>query len=75
MKVVDERKNPMTMTAEYQMMNELIDQVRWNCTVLDAVKQCAQSSEEIKQIDNALETSKNVIEKARETLKSVPEFE
>jgi hypothetical protein len=63
------------MTAEYQMMNELIDQVRWNCTVLDAVKQCAKSPEEISEIDRALETSKGVIEKAKETLKSVPEFE
>ncbi|MCL2348989.1 MAG: hypothetical protein FWC50_12120 [Planctomycetaceae bacterium] len=65
----------MTMTAEYQMMNELIDQVRWNCTVLDAVKQCAQSPEEIREIDKALETSRNVIEKAKEALKSVPTFE
>jgi len=63
------------MTAEYQMMNELIDQVRWNCTVLDAVKQCAQSPEDVREIDSALETSKCVIEKARETLKTVPEFE
>lgn len=63
------------MTAEYQMMNELIDQVRWNCTVLDAVKRCARSPEDISEIDNALETSKSVIEKARETLKTVPEFE
>ena len=62
----------MPMTAEYQMMNELIDQVRWNCTVLDAVKRCAQSPEEIREIDNALETSKSVIEKTRETLKTVP---
>jgi len=72
---VYERKYPMTMTAEYQMMNELIDQVMWNCTVLDAVKRCAQSPEEIHEIDHALETSKGVIEKAKETLKTVPEFE
>jgi len=54
------------------MMNGLIDQVRWNCTVLDAVKRCAQSSEDVREIDNALETGKSVIEKVRETLKTVP---
>ena len=65
----------MPMTAEYQMMNELIDQVRWNCTLLDAVKQCAQSPEDVREIDSALETGKSAIEKTRETLKTVPEFE
>jgi len=65
----------MGMTAEHLMMHELIDQVQWNCTVLDAVRQCAQSPEEISEIDHALEASMSVIERAKETLKTVPEFE
>jgi hypothetical protein len=62
----------MTMTAEYQMINELIDQVRCNNTVLVAARQCAQTPDEIREIEEAIETNIALVEKAREALKDVP---
>ena len=62
----------MTITAEYQMINELIDQVRCNNTVLDAAKQCVQTPDEVQEIEKAIEDNLELIKKARETLKDVP---
>ena len=63
------------MTAEYQMMNELVEQVEWNCTIFTAAREIAQSSDEIGEIEKALENSKAVIARAKETLKTVAKYE
>jgi hypothetical protein len=60
------------MSAESQMMHELIDQVRWNCTVMTGMKELAQTPDEIREIEEAIETNIALVEKARETLKDVP---
>ena len=65
----------MSLTAEYLMMNELVEQVEWNCTILTAAKDCAQQPDETGEIDKAIENSKAVIARAKETLKSVAKYD
>ena len=65
----------MPMRAEYQMMNELVEQVEWNCTILTAAKEIAESSDEIGEIEKAIESCKAVIARAHETLKTVAKYE
>ena len=59
------------MSAESQMMHELIDQVRWNCTVLTGMKELAQTPDEISKVEKAIEDNQGVIARAKETLKTV----
>ena len=63
------------MSAESQMLHELIDQVSWNCTILTAAKEIAESSDEICEIEKTIESCKAVIARAHETLKTVAKYE
>jgi hypothetical protein len=55
----------------YNMICDLTDQVKSNCAVLEAVRSYAETPEEIKEIENTLESNKSVLEKAQEALKTV----
>jgi hypothetical protein len=60
------------ITAEYQMMNDLIDQVKLNSTFLRWAKKYAQTPEETKELETAIASNADMVEKAREALKDVP---
>lgn len=60
------------ITAEYQMMNDLIDQVKLNSTFLRWAKKYAKTPEEAKELDETIASNADMVEKAREALKDVP---
>ena len=57
--------------AEYNMIHELLEQVDWNCTLLEEVKECVQSPEELQKFEAILNDNKRVMEKAKQTLESL----
>ena len=59
-----------TDLVEYNMIHELLEQVDWNCTLLEEIRDCA-SPEELRKIDSALRDNIRVIEKVKESLKTV----
>jgi len=52
----------------YNMICDLADQVKMNCAALEAARDYAQTPEGIKEIDDTLESNKNVLVKAQEAL-------
>ena len=52
----------------YNMICDLTDQVKMNCAALEAVREYAQTPEEIKGIDDTLESNKGALVKAQEAL-------
>jgi hypothetical protein len=57
--------------AEYNMIHELLEQVDWNCTLLEEVRECIQSPEELQRFEAAINDNKKVMEKAKQTLESL----
>ena len=60
------------ITAEYQMMNDLIDQVKLNSIFLRWAKKHAHTPEDIREIEETIESNANMVAKANEALKDVP---
>ncbi|MCL2120570.1 MAG: hypothetical protein FWH27_19325 [Planctomycetaceae bacterium] len=57
--------------AEKNMVHELLEQIDWNCTLLEEVKECIQSPEELQRFEAVLNDNKRVMEKAKQTLESL----
>ena len=57
--------------VEYNMIHELMEQVDWNCTLLEELKECVQSPDELHKYDKMLTDNKKVMEKAKQTLESM----
>ena len=62
---------PNPYLAEYNMICDLVDQVKWNCVWLEEVREIADTPEELQKFDNMLNDNKKVMEKARQTLESL----
>ena len=58
---------PNPYLAEYNMICDLIDQIKWNCYLLEEVREIADTPEERQKYDAMLEDNKRVMEKARQT--------
>jgi hypothetical protein len=57
-------------TAERNMVHELLEQIDWNCTLLEEIRECIQSPEELQKFYAMLNDNKKVMEKALQTLES-----
>jgi hypothetical protein len=54
--------------AEYYMIHELLEQVDWNNTLLESVRDCIDTPEELQKFDSVFHGNKRVVEKAKATL-------
>ena len=57
--------------AERYMIHELLEQVDWNCTLLEEIRECIQSPEELQKFEAMINDNKKVMEKAKQTLESL----
>ena len=62
---------PNPYLAEYNMICDLVDQIKWNSVWLEEVKEIADTPEELRKFDAMLNDNKKVMEKARQTLESL----
>ena len=62
---------PNPYLAEYNMICDLVDQIKWNCVLLEEVREIADTPEERQKFDDMLEDNKNVMERAKLTLESL----
>ena len=53
------------------MICDLIDQIKWNCIMLEEVREIADTPEELQKFDAMLNDNKKVMEKAKLTLESL----
>ena len=57
--------------AEYNMICDLIDQVKSNCFILEEVREIAGTPEELQKYDAMLNDNKKVMEKAKQTAEAL----
>jgi len=62
---------PNPYLAEYNMICDLVDQVKWNNVWLEEIREIADTPEELQKFDAMLNDNKKVMEKARQTLESL----
>ena len=62
---------PNPYLTEYNMICDLIDQVKSNCFVLEEAREIVETPEELQKFDAMLDGNKKVIEKAKQTLESL----
>jgi len=62
---------PNPYLAEYNMICDLVDQIKWNSVWLEEVKEIADTPEELRKFDAMLNDNKKVMEKAKQTLESL----
>jgi len=62
---------PNPYLAEYNMICDLVDQIKWNSVLLEEVHEIADTPEELQKFETMLNDNKKVMEKARQTLESL----
>jgi|GEM_PF-2548819 len=57
--------------AEYNMIDELACQLKWNCTVIEAGREIAETPEEAAEFEKAVVDSRSIIARVEEMLKKI----